>query len=890
MASDPTRPSEGSAEETREWLESLDYVLREQGPERAWELVEVLRAWLCKKSGAPVFSAHTPYVNTIPAASQPAYPGNREVEKRIKSLIRWNAMATVVRANRESSGIGGHISTFASAATLYEVAFNHFFRGKDGASSGDQIYFQGHATPGIYARAFLEGRLRPEQLQNFRRELKSGGGVSSYPHPWLMPGFWEFPTVSMGLGPIMAIYQARFNRYLHDRGIKDTRSSRVWAFLGDGECDEPETLGALTLASREKLDNLLFVINCNLQRLDGPVRGNGKIIQELEAAFRGAGWNVIKVIWGSDWDPLLEQDKDGWLARRMQEAVDGDYQKYSVSPGSYTREHFFGKYPALAAMVKHLSDDFIQRMRRGGHDPEKVYAAYKAAIEHKGAPTVILAKTIKGYGLGEAGEGKNITHQQKKLNEQELREFRSRFGIPISDSEVAAAPFYRPPEDSPEICYLRERRQALGGFVPTRVVGSEPVAAPPLEVFNELLEGTGEREASTMMAFARLFTRLLREKDIGRLVVPIIPDEARTFGLEPLFRQCGIYASTGQLYEPVDRDTLLYYREAKDGQILEEGITEAGSMSSFIAAGTAYATHGVNMIPFFIYYSMFGFQRIGDLIWAAADMRCKGFLIGGTAGRTTLAGEGLQHQDGQSHLLASVVPTMQAYDPAFAYELAVIIQDGIRRMYQAREDVFYYLTIGNENYQQPKMPDGVAEGILRGLYRYQQSGLVSDRRVLLFGSGSILREGLRAADILAERYGVAADVWSATSYNLLRRECLEVERWNRLHPDGAPRKSHLAAALGDDSAPVVAASDYMKIVPDQIARWVPGGLTTLGTDGFGRSEDRPSLRRHFEVNAEHIVVTAIDALASRKMVKRDLVRQAIADMGVDPEATDPSRA
>jgi len=890
MAAETTPQRDESAAEVREWVGSLDYVLEQEGPARAWQLLDALRERLHEKGVTPPFTANTPYVNTIPAHEQPPYPGDRDLERRIKSLIRWNAMAMVVRANRESHGIGGHISTYASAATLYEVGFNHFFRGKDGGTTGDQIYFQGHASPGIYARAFLEGRMSADQLANFRRELKSGGGLPSYPHPWLMPDFWEFPTVSMGLGPIMAIYQARFNRYLEHRGIRDTSTCRVWCFIGDGECDEPESLGAITLASREKLDNLIFVVNCNLQRLDGPVRGNGKIIQELEAAFRGAGWNVIKVVWGEDWDPLLARDKQGWLVRRMEEACDGDYQKYVVSPGSYIREHFFGKYPELAAMVESMSDEQLRRMRRGGHDPQKVYAAYKAAVEHKGQPTVILAKTIKGYGLGEAGEGKNITHQQKKLNEQELKEFRSRFGIPISDDDVAEAPFYRPDDGSEEIQYLRRRREEQGGFLPKRVVNCPPAKAPPLELFDELLEGTGEREASTMMAFARLLAKLVRDKDLGRLVVPIIPDEARTFGLEALFRQCGIYASTGQLYEPVDRDTLLYYREARDGQILEEGITEAGSMASFIAAGTAYATHGVNTIPFFVYYSMFGYQRMGDLVWAAGDMRVKGFMMGGTAGRTTLAGEGLQHQDGHSQLLASAIPTLRPYDPAFAYELAVIVQEGIRRMYEARQDEFYYLTIYNENYHQPKMPEGAREGILNGLYLYRRSVVQSDAKVHLFGSGPILREALRAADILADRYGIAADVWSATSYNLLRRECLATERWNRLHPDQTRRTSYLEDLLAGDSTPVVAASDYMKIVPDQIARWVPGGLTPLGTDGFGRSEDRPSLRRHFEVGAEHIAVAALSVLADRGVVERQAVRQAIADLGVDPEANDPARA
>jgi len=879
-------------EETKEWLESLDYVLKSQGPERALEIVQELQTELRRRGVNVPYVVTTPYINTIPADQQPIYPGDREIERRIKSIIRWNAMAMVVRANRESPGIGGHISTYASAANLYEVAFNHFFKGRDNGGCGDQIYFQGHASPGIYARAFLEGRITEQQLQNFRRELKPEGGLSSYPHPWLMPDFWEFPTVSMGLGPIMSIYQARFNRYLQHRGLLDTSNCRVWAFLGDGEVDEPETLGAITLASREQLDNLTWVINCNLQRLDGPVRGNGKIIHELEAAFRGAGWNVIKVIWGDDWDPLLAKDKDGWLVRRMEEIVDGDSQKYSVSSGAYIREHFFGKYPELAKMVEDLSDEQLQKMRRGGHDPEKVYAAYKAAVEFKGAPTVILAKTIKGYGLGEAGEGKNITHQQKKLNEYELAQFRSRFGIPISDSEVAQAPFYKPPDDSPEIQYLRKRRESLGGFVPKRIANAPPHKTPDVQLFAEFHEGTGEREASTMMAFARLFAKLIKDKDIGKYIVPIIPDEARTFGLEPLFRQAGIYSSKGQLYEPVDRDTLLYYRESKDGQILEEGITEAGSMASFIAAGTAYATHGINMIPFFIYYSMFGFQRIGDLIWAAAEMRTRGFMMGGTAGRTTINGEGLQHEDGHSHLLASAYPTVRAYDPAFAFELAVIIRDGLRYMFEEQNTGFYYLTIYNENYPQPPMPQGVEEGILKGLYKFRASPIEGrkGRQVQLLGSGTILREVLRAADILAEKYGIAADVWSATSYNELRRDCLQVERWNMLHPGEPPRKSYLEQVLENVSGPFVASSDYMKAVPDQIAKWVPGGLITLGTDGFGRSETRQALRRHFEVDAEHVVVAALTALARRGELEFGEVQRAIRDLGLHPAAIDPMDA
>ena len=704
--------------ETKEWLYSLDYVLEHGGPERVTELLQQLQIRAHKAGVKIPFTANTPYINTIPKEKQPPFPGNREIERRIKSIIRWNAMAMVVRANMQESGIGGHISTYASAATLYEIGFNHFFRGKGEDYDGDQIYFQGHASPGIYARAFLEGRLTIEQLENFRRELKPNRGLSSYPHPWLMPNFWEFPTVSMGLGPIMAIYQARFNRYLEDRGLKKP-GGRVWAFLGDGETDEPETLGAITLASREKLDNLIFVINCNLQRLDGPVRGNGKIIQELEAAFRGAGWNVIKVIWGTDWDTLLDKDKDGKLVKRMSEVVDGDYQKYSVESGEYIRNHFFGKDPDLLKMVEKMTDEQLQKMKRGGHDPEKVYAAYKAAVEHVGQPTVILAKTIKGYGLGESGEGKNITHQQKKLNEEEMKEFRSRFGIPISDEDVASAPFYKPSDDSAEIKYLLERRKELGGFVPSRKSNVRPIKTPPEEIFEEFYKGTEGREVSTTMVFVRILAKLLKDKEIGKFIVPIVPDEARTFGMESLFRQVGIYSHVGQLYEPVDKDSLLYYKEAKNGQILEEGITEAGSVSSFIAAGTAYATHGINMIPFFIYYSMFGMQRIGDFVWAAGDMRAKGFLIGGTAGRTTLNGEGLQHQDGHSHLLAYSVPNLITYDPAFAYELAVIIRDGIKRMYEDQEDIFYYITVMNENYPMPEMPKNVKEGIVKGMYKYK---------------------------------------------------------------------------------------------------------------------------------------------------------------------------
>jgi pyruvate dehydrogenase E1 component len=897
--------------ETREWLDSLEGILQTQGPDRVRFLLAELENKASREGVAVPFTANTPYINTIPPDKQPPFPGSREIERRIKSIVRWNAMAMVVRANKHSPGIGGHISTFASAATLIEVGLNHFFRGPNAPGGGDQVYFQGHASPGIYARAFLEGRLTMAQLENFRRELAPGGGLPSYPHPWLLPNFWQFPTVSMGLSPIMAIYQARFNRYLEHRGLEDTSQQKVWCFVGDGEADEPESLGALTLASREGLDNLIFVVNCNLQRLDGPVRGNGKIIQELEAAFRGAGWNVIKVIWGSDWDPLLAQDKSGLLVKRMGEAVDGDYMKYAVEPGSYIREHFFGKYPELRALVEHLSDEQLRKLSRGGHDPEKVYAAFKAAVDHKGSPTVILAATVKGYGLGEAGEGRNITHQQKKLNEDELAEFRTRFGIPISDNDVAECPFYKPPEDSREIQYLRRRRQELGGFLPARTVRPSPLKAPPLDLFKDFLQGSGDNEFSTTMAFVGLLRRLMQNKELGKYIVPIIPDEARTFGMDALFKPFGIYSNVGQLYEPVDARTLLAYREAKNGQVLEEGITEAGSMSSFIAAGTALATHGIPTIPFFTFYSMFGFQRIGDLIWAAADMRTRGFLLGGTAGRTTLAGEGLQHQDGHSHILASSVTTVQAYDPAYAYELAVIIQDGIRRMHEAGEDIFYYITLYNEPYRMPPMPENAKEGILRGLYKLRPyegreargegrekkqitrpSSLTShpSTKVHLFGSGPLLREVLRAQELLAERFGVAADVWSVTSYKLLRQDALSVERWNLLHPTAEPRRSYLEQVLQNEQGVFVAVSDYMKAVPDQISRWVPGGLLPLGTDGFGRSEDRPSLRRHFEVEAEVIALAALWRLAQRGEIKAEQVQEAVKELGIDPERIDPQRA
>ena len=874
--------------ELREWEEALDDALSEGGPQLVARILAHLRTQAQLAGVELPFSANTPFANTIPRSQQTPYPGDQEIERRIKSMVRWNALAMVVRANRIGDNIGGHISTYASAATLYEVGFNHFFRARTPEFEGDTVYFQGHAAPGIYARAFLEGRISLQQMENFRRELEYGGGLPSYPHPWLLPDFWEFPTVSMGLGPIMAIYQARFSRYLEDRGLKPVTDGKVWAFLGDGETDEPETLGAITLASREHLDNLIFVINCNLQRLDGPVRGNGKIIQELESVFRGAGWNVIKVIWGSDWDSIMERDKNGILIERMGSFVDGELQKFVVEPGSYIRQHFFGSDPRLLKLVEEIADDPLRKLRLGGHDPRKVYAAYKAAVEHKGAPTVILARTIKGYGLGEIGEGKNITHQQKKLNEDELREFRSRFGIPISDDRVAEAPFYRPATETHEMQYLHARREALGGYVPKRAVRAKPIQADHDQLFKELYEGSEGREVSTTMAFVRMLTKMLRDPEIGKLVVPIVPDEARTFGMESLFRQVGIYSSVGQLYEPVDLHTLLYYKEAKDGQILEEGITEAGSMSSFIAAGSAYATYGLNMIPFFIYYSMFGFQRINDLIWAAADTRCRGFLLGGTSGRTTLAGEGLQHQDGNSHVLALPVPNLRAYDPAFAYEIAVIIKDGIRRMYRENESIFYYITVMNEPYAMPNMPSGVEEGILKGLYRFSASdNKKSKLRAQLFGSGAILREAIKAQKILEEQFGVAADVWSVTSYKALYNDGLEVERWNFLHPDEPARVPYLTQALGDAPGVLVAASDYLKVLPNMVSKWMPRRLTALGTDGFGRSESRASLRDFFEVDARFIALATIRELLAEGKVEQEVFERAVKDLDINLEKSDP---
>jgi pyruvate dehydrogenase E1 component len=877
--------------ELEEWISSLDYVLANRTPDQVQTLLRQLQMRASSEGVQPPFTVNTPYINTITRDQQPAYPGNREIERRLKSLVRWNAMAMVTRANVESEGIGGHISTFASSATLYEVGLNHFFRGKDSEGGGDHVFFQGHAAPGMYARAFLEGRLTERNLENFRRETREGGGLSSYPHPWLMPDFWEYPTVSMGLGPLVAAYHARFNRYLTARGIKDTSASRIWAFLGDGEMDEPETSSAIHMAGREKLDNLTFVVNCNLQRLDGPVRGNSKIIQELEGLFRGAGWNVIKVIWGDDWDPLVEKDDELLLARRMHEVVDGQYQKYSVSDGAYIRESFFGTDPELLKMVEHLSDEQLQKMRRGGHDPEKVYAAYKAATEHRGEPTVILAHTIKGYGLGEAGEGKNVSHNQKKLNEDELVVFRSRFGIPISDEEVRKAPFYRPADDSPEMQYLHSRRAALGGYMPERRVNVEKLKMPDDKLFDEFPLGSGDREVSTTMSFVRVLTKLMQDKEIGKLVVPIIPDEARTFGMDSMFRQFGIYSHVGQLYEPVDRDVLSYYKEAKDGQILEEGITEAGSMASFISAGTAYATHGVNSIPFFIYYSMFGMQRIGDMVWLAGDIRAKGFLVGGTAGRTTLNGEGLQHEDGNSHLIAYTVPNLMAYDPAYAYEIAVIVRDGLRRMYVEQEDIFYYLTVGNDNYAMPPMPEGAEEGILKGMYRLRSTDKKRPKlRAHLFGSGAILPKAVEAQELLAEKFNVAADVWSITSFKELHRDGLEADRWNRLHPGEKKRVSYIEETLKNEKGVFVIASDYVKTHAESIARYFPQMPVSLGTDGFGRSDSREALRDHFEVDARHIALGALNALADDGQIGYDQVKAAITELGIDPEKPNPHRA
>jgi len=874
-------------EETREWLESLQSVLDNQGSDRAHFLVEKLMDHARRNGVRMPYSPNTAFQNTIPPSHQKPYPGDRALERRIKSLIRWNAMAMVVRANNVSHGIGGHISSYASSATLLEVAQNHFLRGHDHPTGGDLVLFQGHSSPGIYGRAFLEGRLSEDKLTNFRRENAKNGGLSSYPHPYHMPDFWQFATVSMGLGPLMAIYQARFMRYMIDRGFIDDAGRKVWAFLGDGEMDEPEALGAITLASREQLDNLIFVVNCNLQRLDGPVRGNGKIIQELEGAFRGAGWNVIKVVWGSDWDALLSNDKSGILANRMEEIVDGDLLKYVVEGGAYIRKHFWGKTPELAKMVDHLTDDELWKLRVGGHDPAKVYAAFSEAVSHIGQPTIILARTIKGYGLGEAGEGRNITHSQKKLNEDELLQFRSRFDIPLTDDVAKSTPFYRPDEASMEIRYLLERRKALCGFLPVRKDLAKKLPAPGIEVFKELTEGSGDRELSTTMAFVRLLTILTKNKDIGKMVVPIIPDEARTFGIDPLFRQLGIYSHNGQNYDPVDSDQFLYYKEAVNGQILEEGITEAGAISSFIAAGTSYSTHGVQMIPFYIYYSMFGFQRVGDLIWAAADMRTRGFLLGATAGRTTLAGEGLQHQDGHSHLAASIVPNLRAYDPAFAYEIAVIIQAGLKAMIENNEDVIYYITLYNENYSQPVQAGYASEGILRGMYLYKKSDSTNKRHVQLLGSGSIFNEVLKASEILKRDWDIESDVWSITSYSELRKDGEDKKRWNILHPEKDARIPTVTGSLDPRRGPVIAVSDYVKLVAEQIAPFIHLNFTALGTDGFGRSEARAELRDFFEVSRYYIVLAALSSLSDEGKIKPSLIRTAIKKYQLDSEKPNP---
>jgi pyruvate dehydrogenase E1 component len=875
-------------QETREWLDALESVLEREGPDRAHFLLEML-VEKARRSGAYIpFNANTAYMNTIPPSREERSPGDAALEHRIRSLVRWNAMAMVVRANKESSELGGHIASFASAATLYDVGFNHFFRAANERFGGDLVYMQGHSAPGIYARAYLEGRITEAQLDRFRREV-DGGGLSSYPHPWLMPEFWQFPTVSMGLGPLMAIYQARFMRYLKDRGIIEPQGRKVWAFMGDGEMDEPESLGAISLAGREQLDNLIFVINCNLQRLDGPVRGNGKIIQELESDFRGAGWNVIKVIWGSYWDPLFMRDKAGILLKRMEECVDGEYQAFKAHDGAFVRKHFFGKYPELLEMVANMSDDDIWRLNRGGHDPHKIYAAYAAAVKHKGQPTVILAKTVKGYGMGESGEAQNITHQQKKMGTSSIRAFRDRFNVPIPDDKVDEVPFYRPPEDSPEMQYLRSRIQAMGGSLPARRRRAHALEVPALAAFEQQLKGTEGREISTTMAFVRILNTIIRDRKIGRFVVPIVPDESRTFGMEGMFRQLGIYSHVGQLYTPQDADQLMFYKEDKNGQILQEGINEAGAMSSWIAAATSYSTYGVPMIPFYIFYSMFGFQRVGDLAWAAGDMRARGFLMGGTAGRTTLNGEGLQHEDGHSHVLASTIPNCVSYDPTFAYELAVIIQDGMRRMYGEQEDVFYYITVMNENYAHPAMPEGVEEGILKGMYLLTEGRAGKNQpRVQLLGSGTILREVIAGAELLEKDFGVAADIWSVTSFNQLRRDGLDAQRWNMLHPEAEPRVSHVEQCLKDRPGPVVAATDYMKIFADQIRAFLPGrGFLALGTDGFGRSDTRRQLRRFFEVDRHYVAVAAMKALADEEAVPRRKVTEAIRKYGIDPDKPNP---
>jgi pyruvate dehydrogenase E1 component len=883
MAADARINGDVDPAETREWLESIDSVLDFEGPDRLRFLLErvVERA---HEAGADLpFTANTGYVNTIPASQQVKAPGDYHLEWRIRCFTRWNSLATVVRANK-GTNVGGHIASFASSATLYDVGFNHFWHAPSDEHGGDLVYIQGHSAPGVYARAYLEGRFSEKQLDRFRREV-DGDGLSSYPHPWLMPDFWQFPTVSMGLGPIMGIYQARFMKYLHNRGIAETEGRKVWVFCGDGEMDEPESLGAISLASREGLDNLVFVINCNLQRLDGPVRGNAKIIQELEAVFRGAGWNVIKVIWGSLWDPLFERDETGLLRRRMQECVDGEYQAFKAKGGGYTRENFFGKYDELKELVANMSDEEIWRLNRGGHDPHKIYAAYHAAVNHKGQPTVILAKTVKGYGMGEAGEGQNITHQQKKMGDEAVRSFRDRFQIPIPDEQLADAPYYKPPEDSPEMRYLQERRKMLGGYLPQRRHHVPPLEIPELKAFDAVLKSSGDREISTTMAFVRILNTLCRDKTIGKFVVPIIPDESRTFGMEGMFRQLGIYSAKGQLYKPEDADQLMYYKEDKSGQVLQEGINEAGATSSWIAAATAYSSHGVPMIPFYIFYSMFGFQRVGDLCWAAGDSRSRGFLIGGTAGRTTLNGEGLQHQDGHSQVLASTVPNCVSYDPTYGYELAVIIHHGLQRMFVAREDVYFYVTVMNENYVHPAMPDRVEEAIVKGLYHLQSTGSARNKkkRVQLLGSGTILREVIAAAALLEEDFGVGADIWSAPSFNELARDGHATLRWNLFHPEDQPKKPYVTHCLEDQAGPVIVATDYMRLYADQIRAFVPQRYVVLGTDGYGRSDTREKLRRHFEVDRYCVALAALKALADEGALKPQAVSEAIKKYDIDPD-------
>ena len=878
--------------ETREWRQALDSVLAFEGPERAEFLLEALADEARRKGALVPYTANTPYLNTIPPAQEAHHPGDRGIEHRIRSLIRWNALATVLRANKESSELGGHIASFQSAATLYDVGFMHFWHGATEKHGGDLIYMQGHSSPGFYARAFLEGRITEAQLLGFRQEV-DGGGLSSYPHPWLMPDFWQFPTVSMGLGPIMAIYQARFLKYLGHRGLAQTEGRKVWAFLGDGETDEPESLGAIGMAGREHLDNLIFVINCNLQRLDGPVRGNGKIIQELEAEFRGAGWNVIKVIWGSGWDKLLARDTSGMLLQRMEETVDGDYQALKSKNGAYVREHFFGKYPETRALVADMSDDEIWALARGGHDPQKVYAAYAAATKHGGQPTVILAKTVKGYGMGEAGEGQNITHQQKKMGEAHLREFRDRFGLSLTDEQIHDVPFLRLPEGSPEEAYLRERRAALGSHVPARRAKTDvQLQVPPLSAFDAQLKASGEgRAISTTMAFVRILNALMRDKSVGKYVVPIVPDESRTFGMEGMFRQFGIYSQVGQLYQPEDANQLMFYKEDQKGQILQEGLNEPGAMSSWIAAATSYSSNDVPTIPFYIYYSMFGFQRTGDLAWAAGDMRARGFLLGATAGRTTLNGEGLQHEDGHSHILASTIPNCVSYDPTFAFEVAVIVQDGLRRMVGEQEDVYYYITLMNENYEHPALPEGAEEGIVKGMYLLKEgeAGGKEQPRVQLLGSGTILREVIAAADLLKE-HGVAADIWSCPSFTELRREGLEAERWNLLHPDQPPRRSYVEQCLAGRGGPVVASTDYMKAFADGIRAFVPGRYKVLGTDGFGRSDYRRKLRDFFEVDRRYVAAAALQALAQDGKIEPGVAAEAVKKFGINPEKPSPARS